>query len=164
MNRSDPPVWILLLMSALSAFCAAPARAQHTVIQSENVRYEYAKVLKVTPVYQVLTATSVEQQCDPPEAPATGNTSRLSRMVGAVRDALTRENRDNPAPSSGQGTTPQGKNCRSVPVSHEFRRPIAYDVDYDYKGSKYRSRLPDDPGNRLQVRVSVTPVIGSDPR
>ena len=29
--------------------------------------------------------------------------------------------------------------------------PIAYDVDYMYKGMKYRSRLPDDPGNRLRV-------------
>ena len=40
-----------------------------------------------------------------------------------------------------------------VPVEREFRRPIAYDVDYVYKGFKYRSRLavrsrqpPADPG------------------
>ena len=35
-----------------------------------------------------------------------------------------------------------------VPVEREFRRLIAYDVDYVYKGDKYRSRLPYDPGNR----------------
>ena len=46
-----------------------------------------------------------------------------------------------------------------VPVVREFRRPIAYDVDYVYRGMKYRSRLPYDPGNRLRVRVSVIPYI-----
>jgi hypothetical protein len=53
------------------------------------------------------------------------------------------------------------RDCRIVPVGREFRRPIAYDVDYVYKGTKYRSRLPEDPGNRLKIRVSITP--GSAP-
>jgi uncharacterized protein YcfJ len=46
-----------------------------------------------------------------------------------------------------------------VAVQREFRRPIAYDVDYVYRGMKYRSRLPYDPGNRLKVRVSVMPYL-----
>jgi hypothetical protein len=46
-----------------------------------------------------------------------------------------------------------------VPVVREFRRPIAYDVDYVYRGTKYRSRLPYDPGNRMRVRVSVVPYL-----
>ena len=46
-------------------------------------------------------------------------------------------------------------------MQREFRRPIAYDVDYVYKGMKYRSRLPDDPGNRLRVRVSVMPHVAA---
>ena len=51
-----------LMLSALWAF---PAMAQETtVIQAENVRFAYAQVLRVTPVYQTLTATSVEQRCD----------------------------------------------------------------------------------------------------
>nr|WP_233671440.1 hypothetical protein [Luteimonas cellulosilyticus] len=52
-----------------------------------------------------------------------------------------------------------GGDCRMVPIEREFRRPIAYDVDYVHKGVKYRSRLPYDPGNRMRVRVSVTPVV-----
>ena len=59
-------------------------------------------------------------------------------------------------------TTPEERkaglsNCRMEQVAREFRRPIAYDVDYVYKGTKYRSRLAEDPGNRLRVRVAVTP-------
>ena len=49
--------------------------------------------------------------------------------------------------------------CPLVPIEREFRRPIAYDVDYVYRGMKYRSRLPYDPGNRLKVRVSVMPHV-----
>ncbi|MGH8079818.1 MAG: hypothetical protein ACREP7_04520, partial [Lysobacter sp.] len=111
-------------------------------------RFDYAQVLRVTPIYQTLRATTVEQQCDP--EPAGKPDSRLSRVVGAVREALGRE-RD-PKPSTGE-------NCRPVPVEREFRRPIAYDVDYVYKGSRFRSRLPEDPGNKLKVKVAVTPVI-----
>ena len=46
-----------------------------------------------------------------------------------------------------------------VPVEREFQRPIAYDVDYIYKGSKFRTRLAEDPGNRLRIRISVVPYI-----
>jgi uncharacterized protein YcfJ len=74
----------------------------------------------------------------------------ISRVVSAVKDKLvggaTREERE-------AGLT----NCRMAPVVREYRRPIAYDVDYAYKGSKFRTRLAQDPGNRLRVRVSITP-------
>lgn len=141
MNRT-----VLLLPTLWLALSAAPALAQQTtVIQTENVRLAWAQVLRVTPVYQTLTATRMERQCDQSPRPDTED-SRLSRVVGAVKDALGRE---------GQGP----EKCRAVPVEREFRRPIAYDVDYTYRGAKYRSRLPEDPGNRLRIRVSVMPVI-----
>lgn len=129
----------------LATFWVGPVRAQNTVIQAENVRFDYAQVLRVTPVYQTLRATSVEEQC---EGENKGD-SRISRVVGAVKEALTREEKEKQ----------QAVDCRPVTVEREFRRPIAYDVDYVYKGSKYRSRLPEDPGNRLRIRVSVTPVV-----
>ena len=111
-----------------------------TVVQRENVSYEYARVLRVTPVYQTLTATSMERRCGT-------EGSRLSRVVGAVRSALKH--------GSEAGTDESG--CRMVPVERQFRRPVAYDVDYTHRGAKYRSRLADDPGHLLRIRVSVTP-------
>ena len=72
-------------------------------------------------------------------------------MVGRVRDALGGQDEADGAAAA--------EDCRMVPVEREFRRPIAYDVDYDYKGLKFRSRLPDDPGNRLRIRIGVTPVV-----
>lgn len=132
----------LLLPVIVALGLANAAAAQTTVVQRENVRYEYAKVLRVTPVYQTLTATRTEVRCDPPTAE---ERSRIERAVGAVRGAFRR---DEPA---------TGRNCRSVPVEREFRRPIAYDVDYTYRGSKYRSRLVEDPGHLLRIRISVMP-------
>ncbi|MGY3264325.1 MULTISPECIES: hypothetical protein [unclassified Lysobacter] len=131
MRRRTLPLVALLLCSAV---CGASAE---TVVQRENVSYEYARVLRVTPVYQTLTATSMETRCE--------DGSRLSKIVGSVRNVLKRD--------SSTGST----NCRSVPVQREFKRPFAYDVDYTYRGAKYRSRLADDPGHLLRIRISVMP-------
>ncbi|CAA9312674.1 MAG: hypothetical protein AVDCRST_MAG71-794 [uncultured Lysobacter sp.] len=139
---------LVLVPLLLAAFLAGPGYAgQATVIQAENVRYAYAQVLRVTPVYQTLTATRTERRCDPS---VVDDNSKLSRVVGAVKDALRRD------PSESE----QVSRCRQVPVVQEFHRPIAYDVDYTYRGGKYRSRLPEDPGNRLRIRVSIMPMPG----
>ncbi|MGY0798940.1 hypothetical protein ACW7G0_07800 [Lysobacter sp. A286] len=143
----------LSLPILLCALVMGPAWAQDTtVIQAENVRFAYAQVLRVTPIYQTLTATSVEEQCVPTPADEGDGESRLARVVGAVKDALSRQ------PAETRDKT-VAADCETVSVEREFRRPIAYDVDYVYKGSKYRSRLPDDPGNRLRIRIGVTPVV-----
>ena len=143
MNR---PRFLPALLIAL-ALLAGPASAQ-TVIQQENVRFDYAQVLRVTPVYQTLTATRMEQKCDPPP-------SRITRAVSTLKERLRREEEKPPTPAA---------NCRTVPVEREFRRPIAYDVDYVYKGAKFRSRLAEDPGNRLRIRVSISPVVAAGPQ
>jgi uncharacterized protein YcfJ len=142
---------LVLSTLPLLALLSMVAQAQETVIPTENVRYDYAQVLRVEPVYQTLTASSMEQQCDGQQvAAATPPTKGLSRIVGKVRDALT---------PRAQPAAPDDADCRMVRVQRQYRRPIAFDVDYIYKGMKYRSRLSDDPGNRLRVRVSVTPYV-----
>jgi len=134
------------LLSTLALLLAGLSLAHaQSAGQAENVRYAYAQVLRVTPVYQTLTATRTEQRCDPPKS--AGTDSSLSRVVGKVKNAL-------------HGSPSTGENCRTVPVEREFRRPIAYDVDYTFRGAKYRSRLPEDPGNRLRIRISVMPLVG----
>jgi uncharacterized protein YcfJ len=146
------------LMPLLLASMAASAWAQQgDPGQAENVRIDYAQVLRAEPVYQTLRATSMVERCEDPgpaqeEAPRSG----LSRVIGAVKGVLT------PDPKVEEVAPSAGGECRMVPVDREFRRPIAWDVDYVHKGVKYRSRLPYDPGNRLRVRVSVTPVVSPD--
>ena len=134
-------------MLVLAVF--APARAQDTgttILQPENTRMDFAQVMRVQPIYQVLRATRMEPRC--PDDAHGQEEKGLSKIVGAVKGAMSKK--PDPEPKA---------NCEMVPVVREFRRPIAYDVDYVYRGTKYRSRLPYDPGNRLRVKVSVTPYI-----
>ncbi len=127
-----------------------------TVVQAENVRLDYAQVLRVEPVYQTLRASRTEMRCEeipvPKPAPPPEE-GRWTKIVDSVKGVFT----DDPEPQPK--AEPPKPSCRMVPVEREFRRPIAYDVDYVYKGIKYRSRLADDPGNRLRIRVSVMPYV-----
>jgi uncharacterized protein YcfJ len=142
------------LVLCLLATLAPSAWAQDGAGPTENIRMEYARVMAAEPVYQTLRATSMVERCDQATPVPRDDEQRrgLSRVVGAVKDVLTPAG-DPPA------RVPDAGDCRLVPVDREFRRPIAYDVEYVHRGVKYRSRLPYDPGNRVQVRVSVTPVV-----
>jgi len=142
---------------------AAQAEGRIRVVPAENVKIEYAQVLRVEPVYQTLRASRTEERCEP-VAPV----REKDKPVGEVKDpgVFTRmydsvkgmfsDGKAEPAPAPVPAPAPT-KNCRLVQVDRQFQRPIAYDVDYVYKGTKYRSRLAEDPGNRLRIRVSVTP-------
>lgn len=148
------------LLSLLLLFPAFGSGAQERVVQAENVRLDYAQVLNVEPVYQTLRASRTEQKCDEVPAPLPQETpaeeeGRWSRMVSSVRGWFSDDKRD----EAPRPTATIQVNCRAVPVEREFQRPIAYDVDYIYKGVKYRSRLAEDPGNRLRIRVSVMPYV-----
>jgi len=157
----------LLAWQWVPAWAADPEAddSKNRVVVIENVKLDYAQVLNVEPVYQTLRATRVEEQCEPepgaaPARPADADEGRITRMMDSVKDIFSRRHESGavpPAPAPAPTST--RRNCRVVEVPREFRRPIAYDVDYVYKGTKYRSRLPEDPGNRLRVRVSVTPYI-----
>ena len=84
--------------------------------------------------------------------------SRWNKVVSSVRGWFGGEDEAD-APPVVPPTSTVKVNCRVVPVEREFQRPIAYDVDYIYKGVKYRSRLAEDPGNRLRIRISVVPYV-----
>ena len=153
------------LFACALVLCGASAIAQDEPVpeppparQPENVRIEFAQVLRAEPVYQTLRATSMGERCeastpvDDDDEAKTG----LARVIGAVKGALTPDPRvEEVAPSAGG-------QCQMVPIEREFRRPIGYDVDYVHRGVKYRSRLPNDPGNRVRVRISVTPVVSDE--
>ena len=146
LRRVSPLVRLCSIGLALMPLAAlAQDVAPEVVLQAENVRFEYAQVLAVDPVYQVLRTTRAERVCaETPRASKYG----LARVVGAVKDSLALK---------PDQASPLNPDCQMVPVTRDFRRPIAYDVDYVYKGSKFRTRMARDPGNRLRVRVSITP-------
>ena len=127
----------------VAAVAFAQEAQREVVLPAENVRYDYAQVLAVRPVYQTLRTTAMERVCDPRE-PAMSAT--LARVMSAVRIR-----------GSDDKAAEEARNCRMEPVVKEHRRTIAYDVDYMYRGSKFRTRMDRDPGNRLRIRISITP-------
>ena len=147
MRFCHPLIVTCLAVGALLPVQAALAQevAPEVVIPQENVRYDYAQVLAVDPVYQVLRTSRQERVCDPAES---SGWRGLAKVVGTVKGTF--------APAAETDSKSES-NCRMVPVTRDFRRPIAYDVDYAYKGSKFRTRMARDPGNRLRLRVSITP-------
>lgn len=79
----NPPTAISLHRFGLPLLMtvALAVQAQTTVIQTPNVRTEYAQVLRVEPVYQTLRAYAVEERCDPPaEAGQPGRNCRPLRV------------------------------------------------------------------------------------
>jgi uncharacterized protein YcfJ len=138
----------------------------------ENVTYGYAQVLRATPVYEMVRVRVPEQRCE-------GNSSRDDGTGGTVAGALVggalgnqvgkgdgrkastiagaviggvigrRIDRNNSVAGTGR--------CRMVEVERDERRITSYDVEYQYKGEKYMSRLDADPGIRLRIRIAVSP-------
>lgn len=116
----------------------AGAFAQDGAGASENVRYDYAQVLSVSPIYEVQRTSAVKRACDNRDLP---HGTALTRVMSSVRDRL----------AAGQ------VGCKMVTVENETRHVVAYDVDYIYRGSKFRTRMDRDPGSRLRIRISITP-------
>jgi len=119
------------------AFLTAPlAHAQGSSIQVEGtIRTEYAEVLRVEPVYLPAPEPEQSAHCAPMLQIDPAQTPRADTGADCI-----------PLQSGQQQSGAQ----------------VLYDVDYVLRGVKYRSRLPYDPGNRLQVRLSVTPLIPPD--
>lgn len=141
-GRSWGAAACLLLLPGVAAQQAAAQ--QVVLVPTENVRVEYGQVLRAEPIYETRRETWLERQCP-------DGSRLLSRIAGAVKDVL----------KPGKKEDAEEQQCKDVPVEREFRRLTAYEVDYMYKGSKYRSRMPYDPGNRIKLRVSVAPYAGS---
>ena len=47
--------------------------------------------------------------------------------------------------------------CETRYRNHREQRIDGYDVVYRYKGQKYSTRMPHDPGRRIKVRVDIRP-------
>lgn len=141
----------------------------------ENVSYAYAQVTRVDPIYETIRTRVPEERCDGQPirdgGDPTGGTvigalvgaalgnqvgkgdgRKAATVAGAVVGGAIGRNVDR---NDGSGIR---SGCRIVDVEREQRRVASYDVEYVHQGQTYMSRLPYDPGDRLRVRVAVTPV------
>lgn len=144
----------------------------------ENVSYGYAQVLRADEVFETVRTRTPEERCDETEYRQSGKTTGgtvIGALVGAALGNQVGSGSGRKAATvagavaggavghniAKQREEAEARGCHIVEVEREERQVVGYDVEYMYKGEKYMSRLPYDPGNRLRIRVSVTPDDGA---
>lgn len=166
MTRSASMLLVLLLVPGTGFAQTRPI--------DENVTYGYAQVLRAAPVYQMFRSRVAEERCEGPRGrdggAATGGTVAGAVVGGALGNRVGKGDGRKASTVAGaviggaigrridkNNSAAAGSGCHMVEVMREERRLVGYDVEYQYKGEKYMSRLGNDPGNRLRIRVSVVP-------
>ncbi len=172
-----------LFTAALTGLLATAAHAQDGGYwrdapspERSNVHYAWADVLRVDPVYDVVQEQYPQQRCYQQQVVERSGGSTAGTLLGAiVGGALGHQvgqGRGNTAAtiggaviggvvgnhaSGGERVVDQTR-CEQVGdrVS-EHRRIAGYNVEYRYHGDIYVSRLNYDPGDRLRIRVAITP-------
>lgn len=134
------PGWMLALAMLLAA---AGARAETS--GRENVIFAYAQVLRADPVYERVLVTEQVERCE--QGPSL-----------RARDRSTRSSRQ------GAADTLVQRGCQLVEEDREINRLAGYDVEYRYRGDVFISRVAEDPGDRLRIRVAVSPALDTGPR
>ena len=163
-----------------TALTAATALAQ--------VDYDYAQVVEVRPIVQVIEISTPQEQCwqeeylvdrnygrsrsDTPGilgaiiGGAIGNelgNHKSSQRVGAVVGAVLGHSVARDIMRQNEGPTVREvetvERCETVYQSREEERIVGYNVTYNYNGQDYTIRTDQDPGDQIRVRVSVQPIL-----
>jgi uncharacterized protein YcfJ len=164
---------------------AGPASAANYAWGGTKAVYDYARVVKVTPVVRYVTVTTPVKECwEDVETyartrPNTGRAGRtlFGAIVGGVIGHQFGSGRGNDAATvagsligaavaNGGDRRPYYETteysrpvtrCETNYRTHEEERVDGYDVIYKYHGRTYATRTPFDPGKKLRIRVDVRP-------
>ncbi len=175
----------MAVFGALSLGLALPAMAEHQ--RSDGYQYDYAKVVRVTPIVRYVTVETPVRECYQVERQVRHRRSGGGNVAGAAiaggiiggiignqfgsgsgRDAATAAGviigSSIGADSARAGTTVSrrarqpSRQCDISYETHEEERIDGYQVTYRFRGVEYRTRMRRDPGDRIKVRVLVEPV------
>lgn len=80
-------------------------------------------------------------------------------LIGSAlaRDAAERRRAERAAYSDPEPRVYSVERCGVRYTDTYEERIEGYDVGYEYGGKRYRTRLPYDPGDRIRIRVAVSP-------
>lgn len=111
-----------------------------TTAAAAEPRYDYAEIESVEPI--VATRPAARARCEPRPGVPLGDLRILTPGLDLVA-SLRQESARSPEPRA----------CAVASVSEI----TGYRVRYRYAGETWEKTLPDHPGERLRVRVSVRP-------
>jgi len=183
MKRTGAFTAAMTLLLCCSLAHAQEPRTVPASLPAESIHYGWADVLRVDPIYDDAGPAPTappreecyEEQVDSAPAPDTragstvlgaiiggvvghsfgkGNGRTATTAVGAAAGAVVGNNvaRDNEGAIAATE-----RHCRIVESAAGPRHIVAYDVEYRYRGELYTARMNYDPGDRLRVRIAVTP-------
>lgn len=175
-----PAVVLAVLAAAGTAHAQDRGFGDDIGERGENARVSWADVLRVDPQYDEIEVSRPREECydtDVERRDSRGNNA-AGTVIGAIvggalgntvgkgdgRKAATVAGAlvggaigNNSARRDDRYYASTETRCRTVNDRVSERRIIGYDVQYRYRGDVYMSRLDYDPGERMRVRVSVTP-------
>ena len=168
-------VAVLTLAVCSTGFAQGPAPGP----ADGNVHYGWADVLRVDPVYNTVQVERPRQECyeQPVVREERGNHTAgtvLGAVIGGVLGNTVGKGDGRKAATVagavaggaiGNGVARRGDRtyqdsvtrCDQVRAVSSERQLVGYDVEYRYRGEVYLSRLNYDPGERLRVRVAISP-------
>ncbi len=178
MNTRQTVLVLLMAASLLTAAGLAIGQQRNGVRHADATSFGVATVLSATPVWETVRTGGQQQVCDDDGyyrgdnegrktagtvlgaivGGALGNTvgkgdgRKAATIAGAVAGGAIGRH----AASDGSGES-YGANCHDENLDRAERRRIGFDVEYNYKGDIYLTRMAYDPGNRVRVRVTVVP-------
>ena len=155
--------------------------------RSRGPVYDYAKVVSVRPIVRYVTITTPVKECWQEtqhytvshRAPGATGSTLFGALVGGVVGHQFGSGRGNDAATvagtllgaaiandavnrrGGRYQTTESRpvtRCETQYQEREEKRIDGYDVVYRYRGQKYATRMPRDPGDRVRIRVDVRPV------
>ena len=154
----------------------------------ERGRIVFARVLKVEPIIRFVTVKIPIEECwderrtERTNPPDTGGSTIVGAIIGGVignqfgsgsgkaattalgallggsmaqKAAVKRAEREGHYDSR---RTYVVQRCRNSYDYRKEERVDGYEVTYKYKGDTYMTRMPEDPGQRIRLRVTITPI------
>lgn len=152
-----------------------------------HAQYAYAKVISAEPIIRYVDVRTPVRECYQDveyytvdrRAPGTGASTLVGAIVGGVVGHQFGSGRGNDAATVagtliGAAIGNDSAQRRLGYESVEYSRPVrrchtkvthrreeridGYHVVYKYRGQKYATRMPYDPGRELRIRIDVRPV------
>ncbi len=153
-----------------------------------QVDYDYAEVVEVRPIVQIVEVSTPQEQCwqeeylvdrnygrsgsDTPGilgaiiGGAIGNelghhksSQRVGAAVGAVLGHSVARDIMRQREGSSVRQVETVERCETVYQRYEEERIVGYNVTYNYNDQDYTVRADRDPGDKIRVRLSVQPVL-----
>jgi len=152
-------------------------------LATENVSFTFADVLRADPVFETVRYREPREECFDQDVVVrergrrssggavagaiiggvlgsqvgSGDGRRAATAAGAIIGGAVGHDSDRRRSGPDREYETTERHCRTIEVEREERRITGYDVEYRLKDDVFFSRLAYDPGNKLRVRVAVSP-------